>query len=221
MAIRATLNPFESLSYEESTALENLLEKPLIDFYADEEGQGWSIRVDPHAFFDHPYPKPKLETGFAALSNKTYSLITIKQPHKASETAESDAQAQEGDTEDEESTGRVNEGGNFCGHNPEEPRFVMAHHAYFCKQEIDDLGDKRRPQILYDIVERLKAYYYDPEIIPMLQVANADKRLSDNKRRSELREASVSLLSVMIMNMDLGSLRIGQPRLKAASLITD
>jgi DNA polymerase III epsilon subunit-like protein len=89
----------------------------------------------------------------------------------------------------------------------------MQHHAYFASQEIDDLGDKRRPQILYDIVERVKAYYHDVDVIPVLQVANFEKRISERKRRSESREAVINLLSVMVMTMDLGSLRVGQPRL--------
>jgi hypothetical protein len=51
---------------------------------------------------------------------------------------------------------RENTGSNFCGHDPKNPRFVMQNHPYFVPAEIDDLDDKRRPQILYDIVERVK-----------------------------------------------------------------
>ncbi len=47
--------------------------------------------------------------------------------------------------------------------------------------------------------------------MPLIHTANADKRISERKRRSESRESIVNLLSVMILNMDLGSLRVGQP----------
>lgn len=106
---------------------------------------------------------------------------------------------------------RDNEGGNFCGHDPANPRFVMQHNPYFEPAEIDDLGCKRRPQILYDIVEKIKCYYDDPSVIEVLHMANAHQRTSDKQRRSEFREAIVNLLSVMVMYMDLGSLRVGQP----------
>ena len=181
MAARVTPDHVESLSHDEQAALEGLLDKPLTDL--EEEKQGWSIPTFPAAFVN-PYIAPLLVTSFINLCKNTYSLISIK---------------------------RCNEGGNFCGHNPAEPRFVMQHHAYFAKQENDDLGNKRRPQILYDIVERVKAYYHDPDVMPMLHIANSDKRKSDRKRRSETREAVVNLLSVMIMNMDLNSFRVGQP----------
>lgn len=42
----------------------------------------------------------------------------------------------------------------------------------------------------------------------MLHIANNHKRTSDRQRRSEAREAVVNLLSVMVMNMDLGLLPV-------------
>jgi hypothetical protein len=192
MAASVTLNSLDFLTYDEQAALEELLEQPLSETKTDNEKKGWSIRFSPAAFVNC-YKAPQLATGFINLCQNTYSLISMPSMTP---------------------TKRVNTGGNFCGHNPAKPRFVMQNHAYFAKQDIDDLGNKRRPQILYDIVEQVKAYYHDPDVIPVLQHANGHKRTSDKQRRSEIREAIVSLLSVMIMNMDLGSLRVGQPMLK-------
>lgn len=188
MAASVTLNHLDFLPYDEQAALEGLLEESFSEPLAKNRKQGWFIDSS-HAFVNrYPILSP-IATGFINLCKNTYSLITLK--HE-----------------------RVNTGGNFCGHNPAQPRFVMQHHAYFAKQDIDDLGNKRRPQILYDIVERVKAYYDDPDVMPVLHIANSDKRTSDRQRRSEFREALVNLLSIMVMNMDLGSLRVGQPLAK-------
>jgi hypothetical protein len=188
MAASVTLNHLDFLPYDEQAALEELLEKSFSETLVDHGKQGWCI--DSSSAFVNHYPiLSPIATGFINLCKNTYSVITLKNQ-------------------------RVNKGGNFCGHDPAKPRFVMQHHAYFAKQEIDDLGNKRRPQILYDIVERVKAYYDDPDVMPVLHFANADKRTSDHQRRSEFREAMVGLLSVMVMNMDLGSLRVGQPLAK-------
>jgi hypothetical protein len=185
MAASVTLNPLDFLNDDEQATLEELLEQPLSETKTEKKKQGWTIRFSPAAFVNC-YKAPQLATGFINLCKHTYSLLTIK---------------------------RINTGGNFCGHDPKNPRFVMQHHAYFDKQEIDDLGNKRRPKILYHIVQRIKAYYDDPDVIPVLHTANSHLRTSDKQRRSEFREAAVNLLSIMIMNMDLASLRVGQPML--------
>lgn len=199
MAASVTLNHFHLLPYDDQVALERLLDEPITEKYPIEEKQGWFIRVLPDAFVTKIITSlPPLITGLVNLYKPRYSYVTLA-PQQAKAATPTTKQK------------RINTGGNFCGHNPKLPRFVMRHHAYFAKQDIDDLGNKRRPQILYDIVERIKAYYHDTDVIPVLQNANFNRRTSDRQRRSEYREAIVNILSVMVMNMDLASLRVGQP----------
>ena len=187
MAASVTLEPFDSLSDDQRAVAEQLRDELLTEKNPTEEKQGWFIRTFSHAFVDNPtFAPPSLVTGFINLCRNTYSLVTIK---------------------------RINHGGNFCGHEPKNPRFIMEHHAYYDKQKIDDLGSKRRPRILYDIVQRIKAYYKDTDVMPVLHNANSHRRTSDKQRRSESREAVINLLTIMIMNMDLASLRVGQPTL--------
>jgi hypothetical protein len=184
------LNLLDLFTDEGQAALERVLADPsvVIDSPSTEQNsaeqkQGWFVRV---------IGKPVVN-GFKAAPLTTAFVNILKSPYA------------------HQYLPRENSGGNFCGHDPAAPRFVMQNHAYFTAQDIDDLGCKRRPQILYDIVERIKGYYYDTEVIPALHTANAHKRSSDRQRRSESREAVVNLLSVMIMYMDLSSFRIGLP----------
>lgn len=188
MAAKASHNPLDFLPDDEQVLLRDLFEQqPMTEQQAveyEQLEQGWSIDL-PTAFINYTKAViPKLSTALANLSKSRYAHVYVK---------------------------RVNEGGNFCGHDPNAPHFVMRNHPYFVPQSVDDLGDKRRSQILYDIVERIKAYFHDTDVIPTLHQANSDKRTSDRKRNSARREAIVNLLSVMILNMDLCSLRVGQP----------
>ncbi len=190
MAIEADHDPLASFSDDELAeyyALLDDLDEPIEDEIPEEEEEeekGWFICVLREPVVNGFKAVPELTTGFVNLLKTPYYHVYVE---------------------------RENTGGNFCGHDPKAPRFVMQNHPYFVPAEIDDLGDKRRPQILYDIVERVKAYYHDPDVMPVMQIANADKRISDRKRRSEARERIVNLLSIMVMYMDLGSLRVGQP----------
>lgn len=184
MAIKANNDPRDVLTADEQAVLTELFDQPKKEQAPAEEKQGWFIRVIREPVVNGIKAVPELTTGFVNLLKSRYSHIYVE---------------------------RDNTGGNFCGHDPAKPRFIMQNHPYFESAEIDDLGCKRRPQILYDIVEKIKTYYHHPDVIPVLQHANADKRCSGKKRRSEYREAVVNLLSVMIMYMDLGSLRVGQP----------
>ncbi len=182
MAAKANskLKHINLLAYDERIALEPLLldnAARLND--AEDAQQSWFISTLSSAF-DFNYTLPTLATGFVQFLKSPYSHAYVE---------------------------RENTGGNFCGHDPKNPFFVMQHHPYFEPAEIDDLGDKRRPQILYDIVEKIKAYFNDPDVMSPMQIANADKRISDKKRRSEARERAVNLLCIMVMYMDLGSLR--------------
>ena len=184
MAIKANLNHFDVLSYEDQALLNPLFSHPFTIEDPNEEQHGWYLRCLPHAFISGINAVPSLATGLVELLKSRYSHAYVA---------------------------RENTGGNFCGHDPKNPRFIIKNHPYFVPAETDDLGDKRRPQILYDIVEKVKAYYDDPDVMPVLQQANFEKRTSEKKRRSEARERVISLLTAMIMCMDLSSLRVGQP----------
>ena len=190
MDIEANHDPLASFTDDqlaEYYALVDELEgsdEPIEEEIPEEEEKSLFFRVLREPVVNGFKAVPELTTGFVRLLNTPYFHLYVP---------------------------RENKGGNFCGHDPKAPRFVMQNHPYFTPSETDDFGDKRRPQILYDIVERIKAYYHDPDVMPVMQLANADKRISEKKRRSERREAIVNLLSAMIMNMDLGSLRVGQP----------
>jgi len=148
------------------------------------EQHGWSLRGLSHAFINGINATPTLSTGLVNLFKSRYAHAYVP---------------------------RENQGGNFCGHDPAKPRFMMNHNPYFTGDKIDELGKKRRPKILYTIVDRIKLYYHDPDIMPVMQIANRHKRRSDRKRSSAARERTVNLLCAMILNMDLSTLRIGQP----------
>ncbi len=109
---------------------------------------------------------------------------------------------------------RVNDGGNFCAHYPKKPRFVLIKNPYDTDEKTDELGHKRHSAILYDIVARLRAYYDDPSSILSFNAANSDKRKSTRQRNSSRREAIINLSIVMVMSMDLITLRVGYPSKK-------
>lgn len=109
---------------------------------------------------------------------------------------------------------RTNMGGNFCGHLPRNPQFVLTINPHDTDEKTDQLGHKRHSAILYDIVARIRNYYDDPESIPSFNVANSDKRKTDRQRHSSRREAIINLCTVMVMSMDLVSLRVGFPSKK-------
>jgi len=106
---------------------------------------------------------------------------------------------------------RENSGGNFCGHDPKAPRFILHTNPHTTGEKVDDLGDKRRSAILYEIAEKIRDYYDHPENIPNFNSANNDRRKTDRQRNSSRREALVNLTIAMVMSMDLASLRVGYP----------
>ena len=106
---------------------------------------------------------------------------------------------------------RINHGGNFCGHYPQSPRFLISVNPHVLGVDIDELGDHRRPAILYQMCEKINGYYDDPDTIPSFNSANSHRRSSDRKRNSARRKALIDLTTVMVMNMDLSSLRVGYP----------
>jgi len=95
---------------------------------------------------------------------------------------------------------RANQGGNFCGHDPRNPRFTLTRPAKIGKGGI--------PPILTELAERLQDYYHRPrQLIPSLDLANGSNR----QQRSERREACVLLLNALLKYTDLASLRVGIP----------
>lgn len=104
-------------------------------------------------------------------------------------------------------TPRENEGGNFCGHNPAFPRFVLDENPYEAESKEDGTGCKRRARILYKTTEKIKSYYKDTDVIPTLAAVNNSTR----RQRSERREACIALMEALILNMDIASMRVGYP----------
>lgn len=94
---------------------------------------------------------------------------------------------------------RVNHGGNFCGHQPDQPRLDL----------IRPETSKRRPGILIELQERIRRYYASPNVLPSLR--NAHKSKQGRQQRSERREACLALQSAILEHTDLVSLRCGVP----------
>lgn len=92
---------------------------------------------------------------------------------------------------------RVNNGGNYCGHNPDAPRLGL----------VKPTTLKNRPKILQRLQEELRQYYYSPSRLPSLNAANRSKR----QQRSERREACLLVLAAVLEYTDLTSLRCGVP----------
>ncbi len=97
-------------------------------------------------------------------------------------------------------TSRINPGGNFCGHDPANPRFVLKHPVKTGKGGI--------PLVISRLMERITQYYERPRmLIPTLDLANGSER----QQRSERREACVCMLAALLKYTDLTSLRVGIP----------
>lgn len=96
-------------------------------------------------------------------------------------------------------TKRINHGGNYCGHNPDQPALILTKPALVGKGGI--------PRILTLCMERLDAYFNRPKVIPSLNFANGSTR----KQRSERRESCILLLKALLKRTDLVSLRVGNP----------
>ncbi len=92
---------------------------------------------------------------------------------------------------------RTNQGGNFCGHQPNAPRLEL----------LRPTTAKKRPGILTELQRRVRQYYGAPRYIPSLNAANGSKR----QQRSERREACLLLLNAILEFTDLASLRCGVP----------
>lgn len=94
---------------------------------------------------------------------------------------------------------RVNAGGNFCGHQPENPRIALIEPL---KQ-----GKGGLPGVLIEAMRRCVDYYSSPWKIPSLNLANGSNR----QQRSERREACLSTLWAILKFTDLVTLKVGVP----------
>lgn len=91
---------------------------------------------------------------------------------------------------------RENEGGNYCGHDPQNPQLSLAIPA-----------PENAPKILSLLRERLPDYFDRPSAIPSLNFANGSTR----QQRSERRESCIRVISVLLKYTDIASLRVGVP----------
>jgi hypothetical protein len=91
---------------------------------------------------------------------------------------------------------RVNEGGNFCGHDPAAPRL-----------NLEKPASERLPLVLRRLMERMPDFYITPSKIPTLNAANNSAR----QLRSESRESCLLVLASIVKFTDLASLRVGIP----------
>lgn len=89
---------------------------------------------------------------------------------------------------------RINNGGNFCGHKPKEPRLTIATPA-----------SERVPLVLRKLADRAKDYYWRPATLPTL----AHQR--SRRHRSESRESCLLIILALLKFTDLASLRVGIP----------
>lgn len=96
-------------------------------------------------------------------------------------------------------TYRVNDGGNFCGHQPAAPRIALT--------EPVKKGKGGLPGVITEAMKRCTDYYKKPWKIPSLNLANGSHR----QQRSERREACLSTLWAILKFTDLVTLKVGVP----------
>ena len=94
--------------------------------------------------------------------------------------------------------------GNRCGHVPESP----AWHLY------NPLKTKvKLPALISDFVEKAKAYYDSPKILPTLANLNGKTNQDGQPRlnRSEIREAESLIMMAVFSMTEYSTLRVGTP----------
>ena len=120
---------------------------------------------------------------------------------------------------------RLNGGGNYCGHDPEKPRFISVINPYRQDKEQwtpdsrDSFGHKRKSSIFYKASDALQLLYYAPKTLKALGYhLMSEERAKERKRRSERRESIISVLTAFIHHMEMASVnweggfvRVGRP----------
>lgn len=115
---------------------------------------------------------------------------------------------------------RINKGGNYCGHDPQNPRFVSVINPYqdesWTVEARDSLGHKRKAEFFYLADEMLQQFYFYPKTLPALGLI--EKSEKNRQRRSEAREDDARLLSALTHHMECASInwdagfgRVGYP----------
>lgn len=115
---------------------------------------------------------------------------------------------------------RINKGGNFCGHDPQNPRFVSVINPYqdeaWTAEARDSLGHKRKHEFFYLADEMLRQFYFYPKTLPALGVIQRSEK--SRQRRSEAREDDTRLLSALVHHLECASInwesafgRVGYP----------
>ena len=116
---------------------------------------------------------------------------------------------------------RFNFGGNYCGHNPDSPRFVSKNNPYtdesWTDASRDGFGHQRKAAWFYQVDDFLKEFYYHPRILPGLGcIAKSSEKT--RQRRSEWREDVTLVLSALTHHIELSSInweegfaRVGRP----------
>ena len=110
---------------------------------------------------------------------------------------------------------RLNAGGNFCGHDPRNPRLELARPA--------KTGKGGLPRILTLAMEKTQGFYDHPNLFPSLNLANGSNR----QMRSERREGCVLVQQAIVKRTDLATMQVGVPtpggfrNLSVASLAQD
>ena len=100
---------------------------------------------------------------------------------------------------------RVNNGGNYCGHNPAGPALDIARPE----------TSRRRPKILDALHANVARFYSNPSLLPNVRWCpiSRDGRGYDRRRsmRSERREAVIQILRAAVHFVDLVTLHLGRP----------
>jgi hypothetical protein len=94
---------------------------------------------------------------------------------------------------------RINPGGNYCHHQPEHP--VLTPQISVKK------GRGGLPLVLHKCAERLQEFYWQPHLLPSLNLANRSNR----QQRTERREACIQTLSIILYYLNLTTLCVGIP----------
>lgn len=92
--------------------------------------------------------------------------------------------------------------GNRCGHVPAAPRF------YATSPRLDGI---QFPKIIDKALDKITEFYQRPALIPTLAKSTRSTDRHARQKRSERREACISLLGALLQYTDLVTLRIGRP----------
>lgn len=70
-----------------------------------------------------------------------------------------------------------------------------------------DTTSKKTPQFLKSVIKRVRQYYKNPDLLPMLK--HVGNKLSTRQQRSERRNSCINVLCFLLSYMDIPSMRVG------------